>query len=55
MVPFIISGKKLSEKQLIDLITKNKTGKIKNVLVPGSSEAKDVIFVLDDQFNVGIE
>lgn len=55
MVPFIISGKKLSEKQLIDLITKNKTGKIKNVLVPGSSESKDVIFVLDDQFNVGIE
>lgn len=55
MVPFIISGKKLSEKQLIDLITKNKTRKIKNVLVPGSSESKDVIFVLDDQFNVGIE
>jgi DNA topoisomerase-3 len=55
MIPFEVSGKKLTEKQLIDLVSKKKTGKIKGVVIPGTTEAKDVIFTLDASFNIGIQ
>jgi hypothetical protein len=40
---------------LIDLVSKKKTGKIKGVVIPGTTEAKDVIFTLDASFNIGIQ
>ncbi|RFS19623.1 type IA DNA topoisomerase [Chitinophaga silvatica] len=53
-VPFIIAGKKISDKQLTDLITKGKTGKIKGLEIPGSA-AKEGKLVLQPDYNIGIE
>lgn len=54
-LPFELLGKKLNEKQIADLVTKGKTGKIKGLKVPGSSEEKEGKLVLGPDFNVGIE
>lgn len=54
-IPFELLGKKLTEAQLIQLITKGKTGQIKGFVIPGSSETKDGKLVLDATFNVGLE
>jgi DNA topoisomerase-3 len=53
-VPFEVAGKKLSDKQFSDLVTKGKTGKIKGLQIPGAGE-KDGKLVLQADFNVGIE
>lgn len=52
MIPYEILGKKLSEKQLIDLFTKGKTTKIKGIQFPGAHQVIEGTFALDEQFNV---
>lgn len=51
-VPFHLMGKKLSDKQLSDLITKGKTTIIKGLLSPGSDNKINGKFSFDEQFNV---
>ena len=52
-VPFEVFGKKLSGKQLSDLLTKGKTGKIKGLkLESGEVEGR---IVLDGTFNIKVE
>lgn len=52
-IPFEIFGKKLSDKQLADLLTKGKTGKIKGLKLEGGEvEGK---LVLDGTFTVTVE
>lgn len=52
VVPFVMMGKKLTEKQTTDLISKGKTTKIKGFLLPGSDEKKQGKLVLTEDFNV---
>ncbi len=54
-LPFIIIGKKLTDKQTIDLLQKGKTTKIKGFVIPGSETKKDAYLILDDTFNVQME
>lgn len=51
-IPFHLMAKKLSDKQLSDLILKGKTTLIKGLLTPGSDEKINGKFNLDTQFNV---
>ena len=51
-VPFELMGKKMTENQIHQLITRKKTNTIKNIRIPGSEETKDGIFVLDENFNI---
>ncbi len=52
-VPFEAFGKKLSDKQLEDLLTKGKTGKIKGLATPqGEQEGR---IALDEHFNLIIQ
>lgn len=52
VIPFEFMGKKLSNKQLNDLITKGKTTKIKGFKKPGSEESIDGKLELTSDFNV---
>jgi DNA topoisomerase-3 len=52
-IPFVIAGKKITDKQLSDLVTKGKTGKIKGLEIPGSG-GKDGKLVLQPDFNISI-
>ncbi|HLW30408.1 MAG TPA: DNA topoisomerase 3 [Brumimicrobium sp.] len=52
VIPFEFMGKKLSNKQLNDLITKGKTTKIKGFKKPGSEETVDGKLELTSDFNV---
>lgn len=54
-IPFELLGKKLTEAQLIQLIEKGKTAKIKGFVVPGNTEPKEGKLVLDGSFNVGLD
>jgi DNA topoisomerase III len=54
MVPFELLGKKLTEKQLIDLISKGKTGKIKGLAIPGSHQVIEGAIALDESFNITV-
>ena len=53
-VPFEVWGKKLTDKQIADLILKGKTGKIKGLQLPGSAEAAEGRIQFDEQFNLAI-
>lgn len=53
-IPFEIFGKKLSPKQITDLIRKKKTGKIKGLFAPGSTAEQEGKLLLDEGFNVQI-
>jgi DNA topoisomerase III len=55
VLPFQILGKTLTDKQLIDLISKKKTTVIKGLLIPGNPEPKNGRLVIDASFNVTIE
>ena len=55
VLPFVIMGKKLTEKQTTDLIGKGKTTKIKGFLSLNSDEKKNGKLVLTDDFNVSFE
>lgn len=54
MVPFELLGKKLTEKQLTDLISKGKTGKMKGLLIPGSHQVIEGSITLDESFNITV-
>jgi DNA topoisomerase III len=54
-IPFEVFGKKLSSKQITDLILKRKTGKMKGLFVNGSTEEQEGKLVLDVDFNIQIE
>ncbi|MCU7551822.1 DNA topoisomerase 3 [Chitinophagaceae bacterium LB-8] len=54
-IPFEILGKKLSDKQIIDLLSKGKTGKIKGLKIPGNDQEIEGKLVMDESFNVGLE
>ena len=51
-IPFHFLSKKLTDKQLSDLILKGKTTKIKGFVMPGSSEKKEGKLILTDDFNI---
>ncbi|WP_128331766.1 type IA DNA topoisomerase [Apibacter sp. HY039] len=54
-IPFEIYGKKLTTKQISDLITKRKTLKIKGLIFPESNEKREGRIVLDDNFGIIFE
>jgi DNA topoisomerase-3 len=54
-IPFEILGKKLSDKQIIDLLSKGKTGKIKGLKIPGRDGDIEGKLVMDKNFNVALE
>ena len=51
-IPFELMGKKLTENQIIDLVTKGKTGVIKGLVVPPSIEKVNGKFVMNSMFNI---
>ncbi len=51
-IPFHLMGKKLTDNQLNDLITKKKSPLIKGILDPATKEKKEGHFELDGTFNV---
>jgi DNA topoisomerase-3 len=53
VVPFVMMGKKLTEKQTIDLISKGKTTIIKGFHQANSSELKNGRLTLTEDFNIG--
>ena len=55
VVPFVIMGKKLTEKQLTDLILKGKTTLIKGFVQNGNPEKKNGKLLLSDDYNVTFE
>ena len=55
LIPFSFMGKKLTKKQLHDLINKGKTTKIKGFVMPGSGEKKEGKLVFTDGFNISLE
>lgn len=55
IVPFVMMGKKLTEKQTSDLISKGKTTKIKGFIQRESGEKKQGKLLLTDDFNVSFE
>lgn len=55
LIPFAFMGKKLTNKQLFDLVNKGKTTKIKGFVVPGSEDKKEGKLVFTDDFNIELE
>ena len=54
-VPFEVFGKKLTGKQIADLLTKGKTGKIKGWMVTGAEGEKEGKLKFNDAFELEIE
>ncbi|WP_025761771.1 type IA DNA topoisomerase [Dyadobacter tibetensis] len=54
-IPFELLGKKLTEKQVYELLSKGKTGKIKGLMVPGNEQPQDGKLVMDGDFNINLE
>ena len=54
-VPFELMGKKLTDNQLKDLITKKKTGWIKGIINPTDQSKIEGRFLMDEQYNVQFE
>lgn len=54
-VPFELMGKKLSENQLKDLVSKSKTSLIKGITNPSDKQSIQGKFLLDDTFNVSFQ
>ncbi|NOQ72289.1 MAG: DNA topoisomerase III [Crocinitomix sp.] len=55
LVPFVMMGKKLTEKQIIDLISKKKTTIIKGFYRAGTDQKLNGRLTLTDDFNLGFE
>jgi DNA topoisomerase III len=53
-IPFEIMEKKLSEKQVIDLINKGTTNKIKGLKIPGNQKEIEGKLTLNKDFNIGL-
>ncbi len=54
-MPFILLGKKLTDKHFFDLLSKGKTAKIKGLRIPGSEKDIEGKLVLDRNFIIGLE
>ena len=54
-IPFGLLNKKLTDKQIVDLITTGKTSKIKGLEMPGTEKSIDARFVLTKDFGIEIE
>ncbi len=54
-IPFVLMGKKLTDNQLKDIITKGKSKKIKGLINPSDQTKMEGCFVMDEDFNVGFE
>ena len=54
MVPFEMLGKKLTEKQLLDLVQKGKTAKIKGLMIPGAAQVREGAIAFDETFNITV-
>jgi DNA topoisomerase-3 len=54
-IPFELFGKKLTEKQIADLITKKKTGKIKGLKANAEAAEQEAKIVMNTvfQFEIG--
>jgi DNA topoisomerase-3 len=48
-------GKKLTEKQVFELLSKGKTAKIKGFMIPGNPVPVDKKLVMDGTFNLELE
>lgn len=55
VVPFVMMGKKLTEKQIIDLISKGKTTLIKGFHQANTDQTKNGKLTLTADFNIGFE
>lgn len=55
LIPFEFMGKKLTDKQLSDLILTGKTTKIKGFVIPGSDSKKEGKLLLTNDFNIELE
>lgn len=55
VVPFEFMGKKLSAKQIADLLAKGKTNKLKGFVMPGSEQSKEGKLILTDSHNISLE
>ena len=51
-IPFEILGKKLSDKHIVDLLSKGQTTKIKGLQKPGSETTSDAKLVMNGSFNI---
>jgi len=51
-IPFELMGKTLTDSQLVDLVLKGKTGVIKGLIVPPSTEKTNGKFSLNSTFNI---
>jgi DNA topoisomerase III len=54
-IPFEFMGKKLTDKQLSDLVTKKKTTKIKGFVIPGSDTKREGKLIFTNDFNIEFE
>jgi len=54
-IPFEMFGKKMTDKQLTDLLEKKKTGKIKGLKPEGSEALKDAKIIMNNSFQFEIE
>lgn len=54
-IPFGLLNKKLTDKQIVDLITTGKTSKIKGIEMPGTEKSIDARFVLTKEFDIEME
>ncbi|MEZ4922341.1 MAG: DNA topoisomerase 3 [Crocinitomicaceae bacterium] len=55
LIPFSFLGKKLTDKQLTDLVSKGKTTLIKGFVIPGSETKKNGKLVFTPDFNIELE
>ncbi|WP_028298222.1 type IA DNA topoisomerase [Olivibacter sitiensis] len=53
-VPFELFGKKLTEKQVADLLTKGKTTKLKGLQVPGKEHITAGKLIINERFDIDI-
>jgi DNA topoisomerase-3 len=54
-IPFLLMGKKLTDSQLKDLISKGKTNSIKGFINPGTSEQIQGRLIIDKNWNIELE
>ncbi len=54
-IPFEILGKKLSEKNTFEILSKRKTTKINGLIIPGNPNPVDGKIVFTTDFNLEVE
>jgi DNA topoisomerase-3 len=53
-IPFEIMGKTITDKQVYELLSKGKTGKIKGLIIPGNPEPFDGKLTMNGSFNIEV-